>query len=500
MKERIRRDHFIEGKSIRQIARERHVSRHTVRQALKDASPTTYKRTKPPARPVTGPFIAVIDQIIKEDEARPRKQRHTSKRIWERLRDEHGFTGAESTIRQVVRQLRPKILQAFLPLEFDPGADAQVDWGEADVIMAGRATTVRLFCMALPASGAHFVAAYPTEKQEALFEGHASAFEHFGGVPARISYDNPKTAVRKVLSGSKRIEQEAFVQLRSHYLFESHFCTPGLGGAHEKGRVENLVGYVRRNYLVPLPEVASYEELNAYLLERCMADRQRIRPGSDRSIAMLLEHETAHLRPLPESRFDCCTRHPAKVNSYALVPHGRTRYSVPVEHVHKQVTLKAFVDRIEIVLGDKVIARHARHYGTPDDVFDPLHYLPLLERRPNAIHHAKPIRRWRWPEVFDRYWAKLREHVPDGRGTKEFIAILLLHRDHAAETIEVAMALALEDRIYSRDGIKSLLLSLEAPTNMPPTLDMANRQDLAGFSVGDFRNDQYNRLLSEAAS
>jgi transposase len=265
MKERIRRDHFIEGKSIRQIARERRVSRHTVRESLKDASPTTYKRTKPPGRPVTGPFIAVIEQILKDDEDRPRKQRHTAKRIWVRLRDEHGFSGAESTIRPVVRHLRPKIQQAFLPLEFDPGADAQVDWGEADVIMAGHQVTVRLFCMKLPASGAHFVAAFPTEKQEALFEGHASAFEHFGGVPARITYDNLTTVVLKVLEGKKRIEQEAFIQLRSHYLFASHFCQPGILGAHEKGSIENLVGYARRNYLVPLPEVASYEALNAYL-------------------------------------------------------------------------------------------------------------------------------------------------------------------------------------------------------------------------------------------
>jgi transposase len=482
------------------IARERRVARHTVREALKDANPTTYKRKKPPVKPVTGPFIAVIEQILNDDENRPRKQRHTAKRIYERLQDEHHFTGAASTVRRVVRQLRPKIQQAFLPLEFDPGADAQVDWGEADVIMAGRQVTVRLFCLKLPASGAHFVAAYPTEKQEALFDGHASAFEHFGGVPARITYDNLTTVVKTVLHGKKRVEQETFVALRSHYLFESHFCRPGISGAHEKGAVENLVGYARRNYLVPLPEVASYDELNALLLDRCIADRQRLRPGSDRTIAILLEHEATHLRALPERRFDCCTRHPAKVNSYALVPHGLTRYSVPVEHVHKIVTLKAFVDRIEIVLGEAVIARHQRHYGQPDDRFDPLHYLPLLERRPGAIHHAKPIRRWRWPEIFDRYWAKLREHVPEGRGTKEFIAILLLLRDHASDTLEVAMDLALESRIYGHDGLKSLLLHLESPAGPPPELDLSDRQDLAQVSVGDFRNDQYNRLLSEVAS
>lgn len=500
MKELIRRDHFILRKSIRQIARERHVARKTIRAALRDAGPTTYKRKKEPDAPVLGPFKAIIRQILEDDLAVKPKQRHTSRRIFERLRDEHGYQGAESTVRRFVSLTRPTLKDTFVPLEFDPGTDAQCDWGTADVILAGAQVSVQMFCLKLRSSGAIFVCCFPNQKQEALFEGHVRAFEFFGGVPHRIAYDNPSTLVTAVLKGRNRQENADFTAFRSHHLFESRFCTPGKKGAHEKGGVENLVGYARRNFLVPLPEVESLDQLNDMLLARCLDDQQRRLPGAKLTIHEALELEKPVLYALPERRYLCCRRHELKVDSTALVSFETNRYSVPVEHAHKRVVLKAFVDSVVIALGDQVIATHARAYGKHQELFDPLHYLPLLEKRPGAFEHAKPMRRWGWAPVLDHYRDKLKEHVPEGRGTREFIRVLGLHKEFSAEQIEVAVAQAIEYRAYGYDALKNLLVQLNTPTQTPGPLDLTGREHLAAAAVGDFKPDQYDALLKEGAA
>lgn len=500
MKELIRRDHFILRKSIRQIARERHVARKTIRAALRDATPTTYKRKKEPNAPVLGPFKAIIRQILETDLKMPPKQRHTSKRLFERLRDEYGYQGAESTVRRFVGQIRPTLKDTFVPLEFDPGTDAQCDWGTADVILAGEQLSVQMFCLKLRSSGAIFVCCFPNQKQEALFEGHVRAFEFFGGIPHRIAYDNPSTLVTAVLKGRNRVENEAFTAFRSHHLFESHFCTPGKKGAHEKGGVENLVGYARRNFLVPLPEVDSLEQLNDSLLARCLDDQQRHLKGAELTIAEALVLEKPVFHPLPDRRYLCCKRHELKADSTALVSFETNRYSVPVEHAHKRVVLKAFVDKVVIALGDQVIATHARSYGKHQEVFDPLHYLRLLEKRPGAFAHAKPLRRWEWAPVLDHYHDKLKAHVPEGRGTREFIRVLGLHKEFSAEQVETAVKLALEYRAYGYDALKNLLIQLSTPAESPRPLDLTGREHLAVAAVGDFKPGQYDALLGGDAA
>lgn len=244
-KERIRIAHVLQGMSIREIARVMGHSRKTVRKALEDPSPPVYRRTKPPAEPVIGPVKEIIGRWIEEDLDRPKKQRHTAHRIYERLRGEHGFTGAESTVRRYVRSLRGKKAETFIPLCFDPGQDAQADFGGAAVIMDGREMEIQLFMMRLSYSHRPFVMALPFQKQEAFLAAHVRAFDFFGGVPRRISYDNLTAATARALRGDKRREIDSFVAFRSHYLFASHFCNPG--EPHEKGQIENLVGYVRRN-------------------------------------------------------------------------------------------------------------------------------------------------------------------------------------------------------------------------------------------------------------
>jgi len=296
-KEKIRRAFHIEGKSIRQIAREQHHDRRTVRAAIRDASPSCYKLTRPRSRPVLGPFVTIIDGWLARDQFSPPKQCRTARRIYHRLVEEHGYTGGESTVREYVHKHRARQRPVFIPLAYEPGVDAQVDFGEARVIMKGRPITVQLFVGRLCFSKIPFLAASPNQQQEALFEGHGKAFDFFGGVPRTIWYDRMSQVVKRALPGHRPQEQEAFIAFRSHYLFESRFCNPR--EAHEKGLVENLVGYARRNFLVPVPEVGSFQELNDLLRQRCLAEALRRLRGETKTIGELWDHERPHLLNLP---------------------------------------------------------------------------------------------------------------------------------------------------------------------------------------------------------
>jgi transposase len=255
----IRKEHFLHGKSIRRIARETDYSRQSVRKALKSLEIPQYTLTKEKSKPVIDAVKSIIIKWLEEDQKAPVKQKHTAKRIYDRLVAEHGFKGGESTIRAYVKTLRQEI-NAHIPQEFPMGEYAQFDWGTADIILNGQQTTIQLFCMRLTYSRKIFVKAFMNQKQEALLQGHVDAFDYFGGVPKTIVYDNLKTVVKRILKGKKREETERFIQLKSHYLFESDFCEPGKG--NQKGQVEHLVKYARANFLVPLPKVDSLETLN----------------------------------------------------------------------------------------------------------------------------------------------------------------------------------------------------------------------------------------------
>ena len=286
-KELIRRLRYVQGWSERRIARELSFGRETVRKYLREepGEAPRYHRRRDRAKPVLGEMLPLIEQWLTEDEQRPRKQRRTARRIWQQLQEEYGFRGAESSVRRVVGQFRGRQREVFIPLEFGLGERAEVDWGTAQVILAGRLETVHLFCARLRYSGAPFVMAFPCERQEAFFAGHVAAFAFWDGVPRLVVYDNLTTAVRRVLEGRRRAEQDAFVGLRTHYLYEAVFCQPAAG--HEKGSVENLVGYFRRRYLTPLLEVSSWEALNEHLHRSCQRDAERTQPGQARTIGEL---------------------------------------------------------------------------------------------------------------------------------------------------------------------------------------------------------------------
>jgi len=497
--EKIRRAYFLSGQSIRSIHKEYGYARETIRKAIIHAAPVPYTLKKPRGAPVIGPYKQRIGELLEESRRQKKKQRYTARRIYEILCAE-GYRGSEGAIHNYVSRERrkEKYKEKYLPLEFDPGQDAQVDWGEAEVMLAGKPVTVQMFTLRLNYSRARFVMVFPFQKQEAFFEGHNQAFCFLGGVPRRITYDNLKTAVYRVLSGHNRQEQEVFKKFRSYYLFESNYCNRGQG--HEKGGVENDIGYCRRNFLTPLLKGNSYEELNAILWKACQNDLHRRIRGQPVSVADLLEDERDNLLPLPTELYPACISIPVKTNGYSQVSLDTNRYSVPVEYGNHQLVLRAYPFRVEILTANEVIASHLRCFEREQDILNPLHYFPLLEQRPGAFENTKPIRRWRkqWSQAYNQLLEILRNRWPEGRGVKEFIAVLKLHRDHPAEQIEQAIQAALEIGAVNLDGVMLCLRQIQNPQSYLTRLDMDTEWfgNLAAFGNQPLNLQQYDQLLT----
>jgi transposase len=494
--EQIRRAFFVEGLSIRAIHRKLQVDRETIRKAIVEPVPKPYQLNQPRAAPVLGAYKERIKALLDESEKQPRKQRYTARTIYKIIREE-GYQGCEGSVHNYVCQLckERKRKEAYLPLEFDAGQDAQVDWGEATVRMAGETVKVQFFSMRLNYSKTRFVMAFPFQKQEAWFEGHIQGFHFFGGVPRRITYDNLKTAVYRVLEGKKRQEQQAFKAFRSYYLCESHYCTPAQ--AHEKGGVENDIGYAQRNFFSPIPEVDSFEELNAYLHQACLQDAQRRTRGQKELVAQLWEAEKTFLLPLPARDFPACTTRVVKANGYLQVDYDTNRYSVPYEYRDKQLVLRAFPFRIEFLYLDEVVASHVRCFQKEQDILNLWHYLPLLQQRPGAFEHTKPLRRWRkqWPKSYEQLLTSLRESQPEGRGVCEFLEILKLHQEHPEKQVEQAIEMALALGAAHLDGIQLCLRQLLQPKEQPSPLDLSFYPELVGVGNQPVELGQYDRLL-----
>jgi transposase len=508
-RERIRRAFYLDGKSIRQLAREEGRCRQTIRQAL---SPDCTKLTTPtrsyPA-PVFGPYQRRVEALLQQNERLPLKQRYTARRIFEVLRDE-GYQGSESTVRHAIGALRAAkdLPEVFLPLEFEPGQDAQVDWGEAWVEMAGRRQKVQLFIMRLCYSRRTFAMAFPTQKQESFFWGHVQAFHYFTGVPHRISYDNLGTAVKLSYektgkAGRPRHEVQAFVAFRSHYLFSSHFCTVGEG--HEKGQVESSVGYTRRNAMVPLPEASSYADLNEQLRERCLKEDHRQVAREAQTIGEAWQQERTALLPLPPSDYECCEMKTVRLTPYSQATFETNRYSVPVNRARREVMVKAYPFVVEIWDGYALLASHPRCYEREQDLFDPLHYLPLLEQRPGAFDYAKPLKQWRkgWPASYHQMLAQLRDKWPEGRGVQEFVRILMLHQTYTHQQMEQAIGQALHLGCVHYDGVIYCLCQITGSTSPSShgtrqDLDLSHRPDLDAIGKQPIDLSVYDRLLKQS--
>lgn len=505
-KEQIRRAYYLEKKSMRQIARETRYCRQTVEKAIENVPAHPYRLRQPRPAPVFGAYQARVEALLQENTRLPRKQRYTAHRIFAIIEAE-GYQGSESRVRHYVTTWkqgthRPAV---FLPLEFEPGQDAQVDWGEATVIVGGHRQSVPFFVMRLCYSHRTFAMAFPTQEQESFLWAHVQAFKHFGGVPHRISYDNLGTAVKLAPAptgkrGRPRHEVQAFTAFRSHYLFESHFCTPAQG--HEKGQVEHGVGYTRRNFMVPLPEAATFEELNHHFLERCLHEDQRRVARETQTIGAAWEEERRLLLPLPPSEYECCQMTTVRLTPYSQATYDTNRYSVPVNRARRQVTVKAYPFTVDIFDGTERLCSHPRCYEREQDVFDPLHYLPLLEQRPGAFDYAKPLKRWRegWPASYHQMMRDLREKWPDGQGVREWVRILELHQHYSTPLLEQAIEQALSYGCVHLDGVLYCLRQLSETVDHPTPLkaqplDLSAHPDLAAIGNQPVDLSRYEQLL-----
>jgi transposase len=486
---RVRRAVVVEKLSEREAARQFGVSRETVRKMLRYAVPPGYRRQQPARRPKLDSWTRTIDQILEDDQARHKKQRHTAKRIFERLREEHSYSGGYTIVKDYVRLRKLSQREMFVPLEHPPG-DAQADFGEALAVIGGVERKAHYLAMDLPQSDDCFVMAFPAETTEAFLEGHNHAFAYFGGVPRTILYDNTKIAVARILGDGARIKTRAFSELQSHYLFAEKFGRPGKG--NDKGKVEGLVGYARRNFMVPVPRFATWEEFNAHLLAQCQKRRERKLRGHQQTIGERFAKDREMLLPLPAAPYEACDKHSTRVTSLSLVRYKTNDYSVPVEWGHRDVLVKAFVHEVVICAGSEVIARHVRSYEREDMIFNPLHYLALLEHKPNALDQAAPLAHWVLPAGFDQL-RRLLEARLGKKGKREFVQTLRLLETFTITEVERAIDEALRLGAISFDAVKHLLLcQIE---QRPARLDLENYPHLPAAQVATTAAADYLALL-----
>ena len=487
---RVRRACMVEGMSVREAARVFGLHRDTVRKMLSYSAPPGYRRQNAPRKPKIDPFTGVIDAILEADHQVPRKQRHTAKRIFERLRQEHGFDGGYTIVKDYVRDQRRQTQEMFVPLTHPPG-HAQCDFGEALVVIGGVEQKAHYLVIDLPHSDGCFVKAYPAETTEAFLDGHVSAFAFLGGVPQSILYDNTKLAVARILGDGRRQRTRAFTELQSHYLFEDRFGRPGKG--NDKGKVEGMVGYFRRNFLVPVPSFNSFEALNAHLEQKCLERMDAHLRGHSDTIGQRMEGDLDTLLPLPDVPYEACDKQASRVGSLSLVRYRTNDYSVPVAFGHRDVLVKGYVSEVVISCGSEVIARHRRSYERDDFVFDPIHYLPLLEQKTAALDQAAPLAGWELPEEFATLH-RLLEARMGKHGKREFVQVLRLMENFSGQEVHHAVKDALRLGAISFDAVKHLLLcQLEG---RPPRLDLELYPYLPRVSVKTTCAKDYMTLLS----
>jgi transposase len=447
----MRQDHFDHHLSIRAIARKHRVHRRAVREAI--ASPVPPPR-KPPERSspkLTGEVKSFIDAVLVSDRTAPRKQRHTARRIWQRVVDELGCTLAESTVRKHVGRRRRELgvgVQAFVPQHHPVGAQGEADFYEADFDFPWGRETASIIVVRSEFSAADHHVAYPAKTQTAFLDGLERGFHHLGGTFDTLRLDNLPQAVAQVLRGSRRREQDRFIAFRSHYGIKTSYTTPGIGGAHEKGGVEGECGRFRRRWLVPVPKVASWEEANEYLLACSVRDLDRTVEGRSMTVGEALALERGFLRPLPRERFELSEVADPRVDAKSRIRVRTNWYSVPVSLVGRVVHVRINPMTIEVSHGGRVVASHPRLHlrNTERLVLD--HYLELLAERPGAVPGSLPLHQARargdFPASYDLLWSTLRARLGDRAGTRAMIEVLLAHRSVAAGAMRLAVERALE--------------------------------------------------------
>ncbi|MGV9871035.1 IS21 family transposase [Rhodococcus koreensis] len=457
--------------SIRALADKHRVHRRTVRQALADATPPT-RKTPVREAPVLGRYEATVRRWLVEDLDAPRKQRHTARRVWQRLIDEEGASVAESSVRALVARLRTEISpgqSVMVPQTHPPAQEAEVDFGEFTAVIAGVVMKLFMFCLRLSHSGKAVHVAYANQSQESFLDGHVRAFEALGGVPVgMIRYDNLKPAVIRVALGRERFEHPRFIALRSHYGYDSFFCAPGIEGAHEKGGVEGEIGRFRRRHLTPVPHVGSLAALNEALAAADARDDARRIGARAETVGVAAEREMPLLRPLPDERFDVSAALSCRVDAKARVCVRQSYYSVPARFAGRRLEVRLGATTIRILAPGStghVVATHTRslHKGTEDLVLD--HYLEVLTRKPGALAGATALASARasgaFTAVHQRFWEAARAQLGDASGTRSLVGVLLLHRTLPADAVTAGMRASLGIGNFDPD-----LVAVEARRSM----------------------------------
>lgn len=488
------RRQVLTGELSRRAACRKHgLGWHTLKKILAHEEPPGYRQSEPRPKRKLEPFLSIIHQILSDDRQAPKKQRHTARRIFERLRDEHGYQGGQTVVKDAVRAWKQSRQEVFLPLSHPPG-EAQVDFGEATIRLASQEIKVALFVMTLPYSGAIFIQVFPRECTETFLEGHRRAFEFFGGVPKRISYDNSAIAVIEVLSGRERKLTREFLRLQSHYLFREHFCL--VRRANEKGHVERLLGFARRSFLVPVPQVDSLESLNAQLRTRCLADLSERTRGKPAPKGQLLLEDQAAFLPLPKQPFEARRVEEGTANSESLVRFDTNDYSVPVRYAHRKLIVVATVEEVRLVYEDRLVARHRRCWERERALFEPTHYLALLERKPGGFDYARPLEHWELPECFPLLRRRL-EAADPRHGTRSYIRVLRLLEKFSLSQLTGAVEYALDIDVIDTDSIRTIV---EHRADRPAEMfSLDGRPWLQAVHVETTDVSSYQALLEEVS-
>lgn len=459
---RIRREHFVRGKSIKEIVRELHVSRNTVRKVLRTgATAFSYEREVQPL-PRIGPWREALDGLLAGNEGKPARERLTLIRIFEELRS-RGYEGSYDALRRYAkgwRQAQAAVTAAaYVPLSFAPGEAYQFDWSHEVVLINGTTVTVRVAHVRLCHSRMLFVRAYPRETQEMVFDAHDRAFAFFKGCCTRGIYDNMKTAVDAIFVGKERAYNRRFLQMCSHYLVDPVACTPASGW--EKGQVENQVGLVRERFFTPRLRVRSYDELNAWLLDQCIAYAKG-HPHPERREETIWQAFEAE-RPALVSyagRFDGFHAVPASVSKTCLVRFDNNRYSVCASAVGRPVEVRAYAERIELRQDGRPVGSHPRCFGRDQTIFDPWHYVPVLARKPGALRNGAPFKDWVLPTSLDRVRRKLAGATD---GDRQMVDILTSVLSDGLPAVDAACAEALGQGVHSADVILNILARRREP-------------------------------------
>jgi transposase len=459
---KIRRLHFVQGQTTKSICRDLGLSRKVVRKVLRSgATEFRYERTQQPL-PKLGAWQSELDRLLAANEARPRRERLTLVRVFEALRG-LGYAGGYDAVRRYARgwQLSRSALPAaaFVPLSFAPGEAYQFDWSHEVVLIGGTTVTVKVAHLRLCHSRMLFVRAYPRETQEMVFDAHDRAFAFFRGACTRGIYDNMKTAVEAILVGRERAYNRRFLQMCSHHLVEPVACTPASGW--EKGQVENQVGLVRERFFTPRLRVKSYEELNAWLIDQCVAHARAHRHPEHRhrTVWEVFEAERPSLVPYA-GRFDGFHAVPASVSRTCLVRFDNNKYSVAAGAVGRPVEVRAYAERIELRQDGRVVGEHRRCFGRDQTVFDPWHYVPVLARKPGALRNGAPFKDWLLPGALERVRRRL---AAAGDGDRQMVDILAAVLSDGLAAVEAACAEALREGVHSADVVLNILARQREP-------------------------------------